>query len=102
MPTYTYRPIGNDAGTRKCEVCAKTFDFTQQMKSEALTKCPKCGGAIERIITAPNLGGVGLMAHKPSADRIAKAGFTQYKRCGKGHYEKQFGQGPPSLRGDTD
>ncbi|MFH0937869.1 MAG: zinc ribbon domain-containing protein [Planctomycetota bacterium] len=100
MPTYTYGPIGDDAKNRECEMCSKTFEFAQHMKDEILAKCPKCDGAIERIITAPNLGGVGIMAHKPSADNMAKAGFTQYKRHGKGYYEKQFGQGPPSLHGD--
>ena len=101
MPTYTYGPKGDDAKTRRCEMCAKTFEIVQHMKDEALSQCPKCGGGIERIIAAPNLGGVGIMGRKPSADRMAKAGFTQYKRHGKGYYEKQFGQGPSSLHGDS-
>jgi putative FmdB family regulatory protein len=101
MPTYVYAPKGPDAQTRQCEVCAAGFETVQRMKDEALTRCPKCGGEIERVVLAPNLGGVGFMGRKPSADRMAQAGFVQYKRCGKGYYEKQFGKaGPPALHGE--
>ena len=94
MPTYVYAPKGAE---RTCDVCSGSFEYVQRMSDDALKACPKCGGAVERVITAPNLNGVGLMARKPTADRMAKAGFTQYKKHGKGYYEKQFGQGPSTL-----
>jgi putative FmdB family regulatory protein len=99
MPTYVYGPVLKGKDTRNCDACAGSFEIIQKMSDEALTKCPQCGGEIQRIITAPNLNGVGLMGRKPSADRMSKAGFTQYKRNGKGYYEKQFGQGPSALHG---
>ena len=95
MPTYVYGP--NPVGEKRdCDVCAGTFETTQRMSEDALTKCPKCGKEIQRIIMAPNLNGAGAMK-KPSDDRLAKAGFTQYKKKGKGYYEKTFGGGPSSL-----
>ncbi|HYF52489.1 MAG TPA: zinc ribbon domain-containing protein [Planctomycetota bacterium] len=96
MPTYVYAPKGEP---RECDVCSGHFEYVQKMSDDALKSCPKCGKQVERVITAPNLNGVGMMAKKPSNDRMAAAGFTQYKKHGKGYYEKQFGQGPNTLHG---
>jgi putative FmdB family regulatory protein len=101
MPTYVYGPKLAEKEKRDCEVCAASFEIVQRMTEDALSACPKCGGTIERIITAPNLNGVGWMGKKPTPKRMAQAGFTQYKRHGKGYYEKQFGQGPGTLHGDN-
>lgn len=92
MPTYVYTSKVKST----CDVCSENFEVVQRMSDEALTKCPTCGGKIERVIMAPNLNGAGAMK-KPTNDRMAKAGFTQYKRKGKGYYEKSFGQGPSDL-----
>ena len=100
MPTYVYGPKGGKSEARACDVCADHFEIVQRMSEDALTKCPKCGAEVERIITPPNLNGVGLMGRKPNDKRMAQAGFTQYKKHGKGYYEKSFGQGPSSLHGD--
>ena len=102
MPTYVYAAKLKAGETRACDACAGNFEIAQRMSEEALTTCPKCGGEIERQIMAPMLNGVGFMGRKPSAERMAKAGFTQYKRHGKGYYEKQFGQGPGALHGEKD
>lgn len=101
MPTYVYGPKLSENEKRACDVCAANFEIVQRMSEDALSACPKCGGAIERVIMAPNLNGVGFMGRKPSAKRMAQGGFTQYKRHGKGYYEKQFGQGPSTLHGDA-
>jgi putative FmdB family regulatory protein len=100
MPTYVYGPKDGKSAGRSCDVCANQFEIAQRMSEDALEKCPKCGAEIERVITAPNLNGVGLMGRKPSDSRMSQAGFTQYKRQGKGYYEKSFGQGPSTLHGD--
>ena len=104
MPTYVYSATPPEPATHPaplpvnpCDVCSGTFEVVQRMSEDALTKCPKCGGSIQRVIMAPNLNGAGTVK-KPSADRLAKAGFTQYKRVGKGNYEKSFGSGPSSLQ----
>lgn len=40
MPTYEYR----------CEHCG-LFEFQQRITEDPLQTCPKCGGAVERLIS---------------------------------------------------
>jgi len=40
MPTYEYR----------CEICGK-FEHFQKITDQPLKTCPKCGGAIKRLIS---------------------------------------------------
>ena len=101
MPTYVYRRSECDQSAAPCDLCSAEFEMVQRMSDPALAKCPRCGAAVERVIQAPCLNGVGLIK-KPSDERMAKAGFTQYRRCGKGYYEKSFGQGPAALHGDKE
>jgi putative FmdB family regulatory protein len=41
MPTYEY----------KCEQCGHRFEAVQSMKDQALSACPKCQGAVSRMIS---------------------------------------------------
>ena len=43
MPLYAYR----------CTVCGHSFEKIQSFNSEPELACPKCGGALERPLTAP-------------------------------------------------
>jgi len=99
MPIYVYGPKLNAGEKRACDACAGTFEIVQRMSEEALAKCPKCGGAIERLLTTPSVTGA-KHYKKHSPRQIAEAGFTKYKRMGHGYYEKEFGKGPQSLHGD--
>lgn len=45
MPLYEYR----------CTKCGHRFDKIQKFNDEPETACPKCGGALERPLTAPAL-----------------------------------------------
>lgn len=42
MPTYEY----------KCRKCSFTFEKFQKMSDEPVKTCPKCGGEVERLISA--------------------------------------------------
>jgi putative FmdB family regulatory protein len=42
MPTYDY----------ECTKCGHTYEAFQQMTAAKLTKCPKCGGKVKRLIGA--------------------------------------------------
>ena len=42
MPTYDY----------KCTECNHTFEVFQRMSDEPLKSCPKCKGAVKRLIGA--------------------------------------------------
>ena len=43
MPTYDY----------ECDACHHEFEIFQNMSDDPLTKCPKCKGPIEQLISAP-------------------------------------------------
>ncbi|MFZ1081995.1 MAG: FmdB family zinc ribbon protein [Candidatus Kryptoniota bacterium] len=60
MPTYEY----------KCEKCGNVFEEFQSITDDSITKCPKCGGKVHRLIGA----GAGLI--------FKGSGFylTDYKR----------------------
>jgi putative FmdB family regulatory protein len=47
MPTYDYL----------CKKCDHAFEKLQRITEKPLTKCPKCGGRVERLIG----GGAGLI-----------------------------------------
>ncbi|MFN7942712.1 MAG: FmdB family zinc ribbon protein [Thermoanaerobaculia bacterium] len=43
MPLYEYR----------CESCERRFEFLQGMTEAPVTECPKCGGELKRLLSAP-------------------------------------------------
>lgn len=45
MPLYPYR----------CKECGHRFEKIQKFSAKPETVCPKCGGALERTLTAPGL-----------------------------------------------
>ncbi len=47
MPTYEY----------ECTKCGHTFEKLQKISDDPLTKCPKCKGALRRVIH----GGMGVI-----------------------------------------
>lgn len=93
MPIYEYQATGD----QHCKFCCNGFELLRKISEPKLTQCPECGAAIERKMSAPNLGGTGPSL---SADNIEKHGFTQYKKSGKGVYEKTAGKGPNVISGD--
>jgi putative FmdB family regulatory protein len=99
MPTYVYGPTSGHQGPR-CDACRGQFEIVQRMSDESLTQCPQCGAPVQRLIIPPHIPS-GWAMRQSSPDRMAKAGFVQYKRKGKGYYEKQFGAGPQTLGGGT-
>lgn len=45
MPIYEYI----------CKECLNHFEVLQKLGESVLTNCPKCGGAIKKQISAPNI-----------------------------------------------
>lgn len=43
MPLYEYQ----------CEACGERVEKIQRFHAPPLTECPKCGGRLERTLTAP-------------------------------------------------
>lgn len=93
MPIYEYTAV--DKG---CAHCQARFDVRQKLDDAELTACPRCGAPVKRVLSAPNVA-VGN-AHVLKEGNVAAKGFTQYRRAGKGVYEKTAGKGPKYISGD--
>jgi putative FmdB family regulatory protein len=93
MPIYEYEA----SSEQHCDYCGAGFELLRKLSEPELDRCPKCDAPVIRKISAPNLGGSG-----PSLDsaNIEKHGFTQYKKAGKGVYEKTAGKGPDVINKD--
>ncbi|QOC21125.1 zinc ribbon domain-containing protein [Wenzhouxiangella sp. AB-CW3] len=94
MPFYEYTSTDES----DCPQCAGTFTILQHISDSALSTCPCCGQPVRRVISAPNLVGHPGDDLKPS--KIEEAGFTQYRKIGKGVYEKSAGKGPGIISAD--
>jgi putative FmdB family regulatory protein len=90
MPIYEYAAVANG-----CPHCAAHFDVLQKLRDAPVTHCPQCGAPVTRIISAPSVASGG--AHLLKESHTAKHGFTQYRRAGKGVYEKTAGKGPKYI-----
>ncbi len=68
MPLYPYR----------CTQCGHRLEKIQKFNDEPLTECPKCGGALERLLTAPGLKfvGTGWYANTPGYGLNAATGVA--------------------------
>ncbi len=66
MPTYEY----------KCRDCSERFDEFQKISDPPLTRCPFCGGDVDRLIS----GGSGIM-FKGSGFYITDYRSSSYKKA---------------------
>ena len=77
MPTYRYEHLDADCS---CEL-GRAFPLTQSIKDEAPATCPKCGAAIQRLISTPYI-------NTPQSDSDLKnIGFTKLVKRDQGVYE---------------
>jgi putative FmdB family regulatory protein len=95
MPIYEYRPVNESS----CSFCADGFEILRKISDPDLIACPQCGTAVERVLSAPNLTKSDTSL---STDNLEKHGFTQYRKSGKGVYEKTAGKGPNVISGDSE
>ncbi|GAB4192103.1 MAG: hypothetical protein Tsb002_21500 [Wenzhouxiangellaceae bacterium] len=93
MPIYEYQPQGADS----CEVCANGFELLERLSDEPLAHCLACKNPVRRVISAPRLNSSNADLNP---DNLGKKGFTQYRRIGKGQYEKTAGKGPQFISDD--
>ncbi len=93
MPIYEYKPKHE----KGCDFCSEGFELIRKISEPTVLVCPKCGVAGKRVLSAPNLAKSG-----PSLEpaNLEKHGFTQYRKSGKGVYEKTAGKGPNVISGD--
>ena len=83
MPIREYTA---SAAEQSCDHCREGFEHIEGVDAEALATCPRCGAAIQRQLSSPNVGG-----SKSGLDQRAKnAGFTKFGKLGSGEYEKKY------------
>jgi putative FmdB family regulatory protein len=93
MPIYEYR-----AKTPGCATCRDGIERLQKISDPPLAACPACNAPLERVISAPSV--VAGQGHVLREQHLSKHGFTQYRKVGKGKYEKTAGNGPPTISDD--
>jgi len=95
MPIYEYQA----SGEQSCHFCASGFEIRQGLAEARLEQCPRCGARCRRIISAPSIQRG--QSHLLEESNLAKHGFTQYRKVGKGEYERTAGdKGPSKLKSD--
>lgn len=81
MPLYEYEMCEGD-----CAICGGRFTLRRAASAPPVTRCPLCRKPVRKVIssfTTPT-------KLKPlSVTDAKKAGFTVYKRLGKGEFERQ-------------
>jgi len=93
MPIHLYI-----ADTEGCASCRDGFEVLQRLGDPPLAYCEACGACLRRAISAPSIAVGG--AHLLKESHVARSGFTQYRRAGRGVYEKTAGKGPDFISGD--
>ena len=83
MPIYEYQAAKKE---QSCPQCAEAFEVIQRMNDAPLSRCPKCGAPVQRLISAPCIG----KSESSFDDRAKNAGFHKLQKLGKGEYEKQY------------
>ena len=85
MPTYEYRAKSGSAG---CDYCRERFEAFQSMKDEPLTVCPRCGGAVERLISLCAMSTTQSSKSMLSDKNLKAKGFTKLVNEGGGKFRK--------------
>jgi len=94
MPIREYVPVEPPG----CALCCYGFERLERVDEAPLAACTACGRPVRRILGAVAV--VSGQAHVLREGHLARHGFTQYRRVGKGHYEKTAGEGPDTVGGE--
>ena len=78
MPLYEYELCEGD-----CKMCGGRFTLNRPLGIPELTECPRCKKPVRKLFSVFN------SPKKISLSAAKKAGFTVYKKLGKGEYERQ-------------
>ena len=78
MPLYEYELCEGS-----CPVCGGKFTLHRPLSAKPLTNCPACKKPVRRIWSTFN------SPKTASISDAKKAGFSVFKRLGKGEYERQ-------------
>lgn len=90
MPIYEYK----SRQASECPHCINGFERLQKQGEADLEECPVCGASVRRMMSAPNLA---KSSPSLAPKNLEQHGFTQYRKSGKGTYEKTAGTGPRTI-----
>ena len=76
MPLYEYQ----------CDACGHRFEVIQKFSDAPIEVCPKCGGAVAKLLSSPAIQfkGIGLVRHRLRAvwkDRFGNAACEERARA---------------------
>jgi putative FmdB family regulatory protein len=81
MPNYEYELCEGD-----CAICGGRFTLRRPLSAPELKECPLCKKPVRKIISTFSTP----TKLKPlSISQAKSAGFTVFKKSGKGEYERQ-------------
>jgi len=66
-----------------CAVCGGKFTLHRPVSAKPLTNCPACKKPVRKVLSTFN------SPKSLSLSAAKKAGFSVFKRLGKGEYERQ-------------
>ena len=85
MPNYEYRAKDT---SKACNYCRERFEVRQAMSDEPLAACPRCGHAIERIISLCSVSTTQSTRSMLSDKNLREKGFTKLVNEGGGKFRK--------------
>lgn len=83
MPIFEYTAESSAEG---CDYCKGNFEQLEQIGGDAMKTCPRCGAAVRRVLSAPQVG----RSATGMDDRAKNAGFHKLKKLGNGEFEKLY------------
>jgi putative FmdB family regulatory protein len=81
MPLYEYEPCGGS-----CGICRGKFTLNRPLSAPELVQCPLCRKPVQKMISG--FSTPRIIAPLSVTD-AKKAGFSVWKRVGKGEYERE-------------
>jgi len=94
MPLYDYAPRSG-----KCSQCHGRFEVVQRVADPKLKRCPDCGKAVERLVSAAAVHG---KYSTRSDSKLKDLGLTKYVKTSDGSYERTVGRGGPKMIREPD
>ena len=85
MPLYEYQ----------CDECEHRFEVIQKFSDALASSCPKCGGAVTKLMSSPAIQFKGTgwyitdYARKPSGDEPSRKSDTAQKKEASGEKKKK-------------
>jgi putative FmdB family regulatory protein len=83
MPLYVY--LAKDP-VEACGTCSRPFEVLQPLRARPLRKCPDCGAAVAKQVTAPNA------AFPDGPSHLRNIGMARLEKRSDGMYENVSAQ----------